>query len=130
MSYTGINKGVFSKLPSQEVELSAEKVELQSVADIERIRKGVIEDINRLDAEKTKLNDLQSQYFNAQREYKKNVGLTEAGIGLLEKAANDFAKKASELGLGNQPIVTGALNEAKSLKAKMKSHTDNAKRIK
>lgn len=117
-------------LNSKKVELSSEKVELAGIKDVIRVRDGVLKDISNLDKEQSALNDLESKLFNAQKEYKKNVRLTQGGISLLENTAKDFQKQADDLGLGNQPIVTGTIKEAKSLTAKIKNHIYKASRIK
>ena len=125
-----MSRSITEFLNSKKVELSSSKIELAGVKDVIRVRDGVLKDITNLDKEQSSLNDLESKLFNAQKEYVKNVRLTETGISLLENTAKDFQKQADDLGLGNQPIVTGTIKEAKSLTAKIKNHTDKASRIK
>ena len=82
MSYSGINKNVFSKLPTQEVELSSEKVELGSIDilkdDIARMKKGI-------DQLKSLRKQMRSEYLKA--------------VDKVSTNASNFNAKAKELGL-------------------------------
>lgn len=125
-------KRVFAKLSKEEsVELKAEKVELKDVKTITKLLEGFKKDIASLEKEQDKLNQLFSKYYNAQKEYNKQVPLTEAGYGLVEQAVKEFEEKIRQLGLDpkDQPIIKGAISEIKSLKAMMKPLKQSVKKV-
>jgi len=115
---------------NQEVQLSAEKVELSNIKTLDKMRKGLEKELQALDKEAISLTDLMRKYFATQKEYKKSVRLTKAGIKSMEDQAKKFEKDAKALGLGDVPMVKTILGAASSLMAKMKTHIDRADKIK
>lgn len=92
MSYTGINKSVYDKLPKQEVELSKMEVELANVKDIPKKLKSVIDVQKKLDKDMPALEKLQAQV-------KENKDILKMRTDEAERMLDEISQKAKELGV-------------------------------
>lgn len=111
-------------------ELKSEQVELATVKQLDKMRIGLEKELEALDKESMSLTDVMRKYFAAQKEYKKSVRLTKAGIAAMEADAKKFEKEAQSLGLGDVPMVKTILGAASKLMTKMKPHIQRADKIK
>ena len=111
MSYSGINKNVFSKLPKQEVELSSEKVELGLVDDLDGILKRMKAIDSQLMKSVQKLVNALSAFSKVQKELDDSYAQSQldkedaqSDLNSAVKVVTEISKKAKELGIDPKGI--------------------------
>jgi len=92
MSYAGLNKKVFDKMPKQEVELSKMEVELANVKDLPKKLKSVLDWQKKLDKSLPALEKLQS-------DVKEQKGMLDLMAKEAESLLSEVEKKSKDLGI-------------------------------